>query len=126
MEQQIIDLKDIIEGKDREIKKFTRINDKMKRDMHMLKEEISILGAGTNNYQSEQENNSVKAAKTGAVRSGRSKQRRENASGFNSPMNNNRLYQSDNEEAGKKPFKSSYQNYVDKSQRRQLSSSQLK
>ena len=41
-------MKDIIEGKDREIKKLARTNEKMKRDMHMLKEEVSILGG--NNY----------------------------------------------------------------------------
>jgi FtsZ-binding cell division protein ZapB len=50
LEQEVIDLKDVIEGKDREISKLKRAQDRLKRDLRMTKEEISILGgAGYNN-----------------------------------------------------------------------------
>lgn len=50
LEQELIDLKDVIEGKDREISKLKRAQDRLKRDLRMTKEEISILGgAGYNN-----------------------------------------------------------------------------
>ena len=50
LQQEIIDLKDVIEGKDRELAKLKRSHDRLKRDLKMTNEEISILGGGNNNY----------------------------------------------------------------------------
>ena len=44
LEQENIDLRDQIDGKDRELKKIRREFDKLKREAAMLKEEMSILG----------------------------------------------------------------------------------
>lgn len=49
LEQEVIDLKDVIEGKDREISKLKRAQDRLKRDLRMTKEEISILGGAAYN-----------------------------------------------------------------------------
>ena len=49
LEQEVIDLKDVIEGKDREISKLKRAQDRLKRDLKMTKEEISILGGAAYN-----------------------------------------------------------------------------
>lgn len=49
LEQEVIDLKDVIEGKDREISKLKRAQDRLKRDLRMTKEEISILGGAAFN-----------------------------------------------------------------------------
>jgi predicted RNase H-like nuclease (RuvC/YqgF family) len=49
LEQEVIDLKDVIEGKDREISKLKRAQDRLKRDLRMKKEEISILGGAAYN-----------------------------------------------------------------------------
>lgn len=53
LEQEIIDLKDEIEGKDRELAKLKRAQDRLKRDLKMMREEISILGGGGNNNYSD-------------------------------------------------------------------------
>ncbi len=71
LQQEIIDLKDVIEGKDRELAKLKRSNDRLKRDLKMTKEEISILGGGNNNYS--EDNDQPRKV----IRKNRSKSRKE-------------------------------------------------
>jgi len=42
LEQEVIDLKDCIDGKERELRKSQRECDKWKREVTILKEEMSI------------------------------------------------------------------------------------
>jgi hypothetical protein len=43
MEQEIVDLKDALESKDREVKRAKREAEKIKREAGLLKEELSIV-----------------------------------------------------------------------------------
>lgn len=113
LEQEIIDLKDVIEGKDRELAKSKRAHDRLKRELKMMKEEISILGGGNNNYQSDND----QPKKLIRASSNRSKSRKlvSSASIYQSPR---RHCQSESEQHHEsQPLKSSYQSYIKGQQR---------
>ncbi len=75
MEQEIIDLKDELEGKDREIRKAKRESEKLRREVQMLKEELQIVG-GTESANITHEYEQVYKKSTGTSKTKKNKSTR--------------------------------------------------
>lgn len=52
LEQEVVDLRDQLDGRDREVRRIKRELDKAKREALMLREEISIMGRPVPRFQS--------------------------------------------------------------------------